>query len=140
MRHLLIIFGGIAWTAAIAWAQGSDSSNFACVKELEMPAYPGIAQATGTEGDVSAVIVLAKDGKVVSVKTSGPDDSPVGHLMALTIENHVPFAKYDPACGGKTITLVFRFQIADVSGPPTAGFAFPNVFVIGAKQEPMQKQ
>jgi hypothetical protein len=128
----------ICFAAVAATGQASDSSNFVCVKELEMPAYPGIARATATQGDVTAQIELGVGGKVVSVKATTADDSPIHRIFATTIENHVPFAKYDPTCSGKTVTLIFRFQIEDTPRP-TVGFAYPNVFLISAKAEPLQK-
>ncbi|MEO5924137.1 MAG: hypothetical protein ABIR70_09940 [Bryobacteraceae bacterium] len=133
MRVLLVLL-----LSHSVFAQTPDTSNFACVKELEVPGYPGIARATSTQGDVTARIELGDNGRVLAVHTSSPDDSPIAKILATVIENHVPFGKYDAACNGKTVTLIFRFQIA-VDRRPTAGYTYPNVFLISANSEPFQK-
>jgi hypothetical protein len=142
MRSLLpivfLLFGG-SWTAALAQDRGEADSNIACVERLQMPAYSPLASAARVQGTITVSVPLSAAASPERVTTESTGETPTGlRLLVPSIESAIKGATFRSNCGGKTVTLVFRFQIEGkaVDNPKTSlAFGFPNRFWI-TTQEP----
>ena len=134
MRHFLAL---AALTLSLGLGAGraqnpfEPDTNVACIERLQMPAYSALS---GSEGTVTASVVLSARGSVEEVRTqlASKTEKVVGVLIH-SVEQAVREGTFRSYCGGKTITLVFDFKIAgQPSGNPkqSVAFGYPNRFSI----------
>jgi len=134
MRHclalaVLVLNGGLN----IGNAQNpfEPETNVACIERLQMPVYSSLS---GSEGTVTASIVLSPRASVEEIRTqlASKTEKVVG-ILIHSVEQAVREGTFRSSCGGKTITLVFDFKIAgQPSGSPkqSVSFGYPNKFSI----------
>src|SRR5262249_43676716 len=106
----------------------TDPSHMICVRRLQMPSYPSIAQAAHLSMEVTAAINLT-DGNVRSVAFEGatlpkPQDQ---NLFLPTIERTIRGSAFEPTCGNKTVRLSYAFRM-DAATNDVAGswYGYPN--------------
>ena len=115
----------------------TDSSNIGCVKRLEMPGYLRLALVVRIQGTITTSVLLSPTASPEEITTErqGTTEAVTNGLKLLvpSIEQAVKKSSFRSECGGKTVRLVFRFEIKGAfRDNPTASFAFgfPNEFWI----------
>ena len=116
-------------------ASAQDSSNLICVEKMELPSYPPIAQQARLSGTITVKILLSATGSAqdVNVQADPKASGTAKDLLGPVVANVIRRAAFDPNCGGKTVSIVFVFELAGTSMGPakqTAGFGSPNKFWI----------
>jgi hypothetical protein len=111
-----------------------DRVNIECVTRLRLPRYPPIAQSAMVGLSMTVAVALSRDGSpnavtFENVSGSRPD---LVKLFRPTVEPAMRESRFLAACGGKTVRLVFSFQIGDVASERVY-FLFPNRFEVEAE-------
>jgi len=105
-------------------------SNISCIERMDLPAYAPVARLARIEGVLTASVTLSPGASVQDVKSDvRTRDSRI--LLWSLVEEVLRKARYRADCGSRTVTLVFRFQIAGKSaadGAPKYAFGGPNQF------------
>ena len=115
-----------------------DRVNIGCVTRLRLPVYPPIAQSARVGPSMTVAVSLSDDGSPRSVtfedvSVSGLRPDLVERMFRPAIEGAMKESRFEPTCGGKTVRLVFSFQIGrDIE---KVYFLSPNRFEIHAKPE-----
>jgi len=134
MRHFLalaVLTLTLGLNSATAQNPFEPDTNVACIERLQMPAYSAL---TGSEGTVTASVLLSPRATVEEVRTrlDSKTEKVIGALIH-SVEKAVKEGTFHSYCGGKTITLVFDFKIdGKPSGSPkqSVSFGYPNKFSI----------
>jgi hypothetical protein len=119
MRSLISI--AIAALLSCVNARAQQTSNpegLACFESLSTPDYPKSALQAHVDGSVwtwtqvSPQAAVEKiDSQVVSAWGEGPK------LLTPPVEKAIRAAKIKPECAGKTVSLVFRYQLYGEATP-----------------------
>jgi hypothetical protein len=126
---MMRLFWILTICTGIACAQDTGT-NMQCVERLEMPVYPPLADAARISGTVTAVVAIASDGSI-RAKTEG-------HVhLTRAVETAIRASKFDKACVGKSVTLVFNFELS-LDLHPRQAFAYPNQFYIRSAARPVE--
>lgn len=124
-------------------ARETDDPNLTCIKRMELPSYPLLAKQARSSGTYSVTVVLdaaatiqhlsvRTDAKIPSSRTDAEIPSSVG-ILGTAAAKALRSAEFDRSCGGKTMTVLFTFEVSGTSmGQPRQAFAFgsPNRFWI----------
>ena len=111
-----------------------DRVNIECVTRLRLPVYPPIARSAMVSPSMTVAVSLSEDGAPRSVAFENVSGTPADLLERVfrpSVEGALKESRFDAACGGKTVRLVFSFQI-DRDWPAGVYFLFPNRFEIEA--------
>ena len=105
----------LAVIPGIATAQQPDSRgsrNLSCVDRIKVPAYPVLAQQARISGTVTATVVLSSTAhpERVDINVTTNVTHAKGVLMS-PVEAAIGEARFNSACGGRTVELVFVFEI-----------------------------
>lgn len=111
------------------------NSNLMCIEKLEMPSYPLLAQQARISGTVTVDVVLSTTGSVQDVNVRDEPNPPRAGdgVLRTPVFEAIRGAVFDRSCGGKTVNLVFVFELSGTSiGSPkqTVAFGSPNRFWI----------
>jgi len=102
-------------------------SNSACIEQTQIPTYPRLALFANVQGTVTAKMQLSPEAFIHQITSSGH------RLLVDGAESAIRAARFHSDCAGRTITLVFEFEIA---GTPSEQpkekvfFSYPNHFRI----------
>jgi hypothetical protein len=138
---MLITFRAVLYGFAASLIYGQTpstppaSADLMCVRRLEVPSYPLLAQQARIEGTVSVDIVLSTAGYVRDVNAHVDAKPPTAArgVLLKAVSEAVRAAAFDCSCAGRTVSLVFIFELAGTSiGQPrqTVSFGSPNRFWI----------
>jgi hypothetical protein len=123
--------------AGMCFAQESGSnrnSNIACVDRLRLPTYPLLAQQARISGTVHAAVGLSATASPERIEIGpAPNAPPVRGLLKAPVEKAIREAIFKKDCSGKTVELVFVFEIrgdAEETPKQTVSYGFPNIFRI----------
>lgn len=113
--------------------EGSPS-NIECLERLEIPDYPPLARMAQIQVIQTVKVLLSDQATVQDV-----DQSLQGKVVKLDgpfkegAEKALKNSRFSKSCGGKTITLVFHYEIRDDPNRSSL-FAFgpPNHFWVRA--------
>jgi hypothetical protein len=113
-------------------APAESPSNIECVDQLEIPDYPPLARQARIQVIQTVKVLLSDQATIQNV-----EQSLQGKLVKLDgffkegAEKALKNSRFSKTCGGKTITLVFHYEIRDDPNRPSL-FAFgpPNHFWI----------
>jgi len=121
-------------TAQPASQTTSGTEGLACFENLGTPEYPKNALQAHVDGSVwtrthlnSQGAVDKVDSQVVSAWSEGPK------LLTPPVEKAIRAAKIKPECAGKTVSLVFRYQLrgeATTEPKVTSRNEAPNIMYI----------
>lgn len=101
--------------------------NSACIDQAQIPTYPRLALFASVQGTVTAKVQLSPEAFIHQITSSGH------RLLVNGAESAIRAARFHSDCAGRTITLVFEFEIAGT--PPEQPkekvfFSYPNHFRI----------
>jgi outer membrane biosynthesis protein TonB len=101
-----------------AQTQQTSPEGLACFENLSAPEFPKAALQAHVDGSVWMTTHVSPQGTVDKVDTevvSAWGDGP--KLLTPPAEKALRAAKVNPACAGKSVSVVFRYQL---HGDPTA--------------------
>jgi hypothetical protein len=131
---MLALAPGVALGRADQEQPSQAESNMGCVERLEIPFYPPLATQARIEGTITASVVLSSEGVVQEIRTGVESkDGQAKKLFGLPVEQVIRQARFRSGCSGKTIRLVFHFNLTSISpSDPRASisFGYPNTFWI----------
>ena len=123
----------------------TDSSNIGCVQRLEIPGYLRLALVVRIQGTITTSVLLSPTGTPLEITTQRQGTTEVLtnglRMLVPSIEEAIKKSSFRSECGGKTVRLVFRFEIKGAfRDNPTASFAFgfPNEFWISTPPLPQE--
>src|SRR5437868_1523509 len=110
-------------------------TNIECLERLEAPDYPPLARSARVEATQIVKVLLSDQATTQTIESSLQINS---RLLDLTkkeftgsAEKALKNSRYSKTCGGKTITLVFHYEIRDDPNRSSLfGFGPPNHFWI----------
>jgi hypothetical protein len=110
-------------------------SNIECVEHLEMPDYPPLPRQGRFQAALIFKVLLSDQATVQSIE-DGLQGIVVNveRLLKEGTEKALKISRFSKTCGGKTITLVFHYELLD-DDSNRALFAFepPNHFWIRSR-------
>ncbi len=117
-------------------APEQNDSNMSCVERLEIPGYPVLAAQARIQGTITVSVALTTDGSVGKVETEVASKySQARSLFGTPVWKAIREAKFRSDCAGKTVRLIFHFDLEGTAGLQTKGtvlFGYPNTFWIVA--------
>jgi len=147
MRALLLIVATSLIVAPVAVTQQSKPappstpapSGLECVDKLETPDFPRAALQAHVDGSVWTWMQVTSQGtadkittQVVSAYGEGPK------LLTPAAEKVLKDSKFKPSCAGKTVSVVFRYELhgeATASPKVTARNESPNIVYVESQPE-----
>jgi len=132
LNVLLITLGALLAPASVTTQQ--PDQGLACFENLQAPDYPAAALHGHIDGSVWTNTHVSPQGTinnidvdVASAWSNGPK------LLTPPVEKVIHEAKIKSACDGKTISVVFRYQLhgEPIANPkPTSRTEAPNIMWI----------
>ena len=108
-------------------------SNVECLERLEMPEYPPLARQARIEGTQTVKVVLSGEGTVRTVESSFQAKiAEVEKAFKKSAERAINASQLSKTCGGKTITLIFHYELHVGGDKPLFAFGPPNQFWVRA--------
>jgi hypothetical protein len=113
-------------------APAESPSNIECLEHLEVPDYPPLPRAASIQAIQTVKVLLSDRATVKSVENSLEGRHPtVEKDFEESAEKAVKNSRFSKTCGGKTITLVFHYELRDDPNRSSLfAFAPPNHFWI----------
>jgi len=109
---------------------GKSSSNIDCVERLEVPHYPPLARTARIQATQTAKVLLSDQASIQSIELSIQGKAVnTEEFFKDGAEKSLKNSRFSKTCGGKTITLVFSYELSDNDRFPFA-FEPPNHFSI----------
>lgn len=118
MRNVFLVLITAAFTPLFANAQQTSTEGLACFENLATPEYPKTALQAHVDGSVWTTTQVSPQGAVDKIDTqvvSAWGEGP--KLLTPPVEKAIRSAKVKSECAGKTVSVVFRYQL---HGEPTA--------------------
>ena len=106
-----------------------SSSNIECLEHLEIPDYPPLARQARLQATQTAKVLLSKQATLQNIEFSLREKTiNLERFFNSGAEKALKNSRFSKTCGGKTITLVFHYELSNDDG----SFAFepPNHFLI----------
>ncbi len=114
--------------------QASTDSGLACFDNLAAPEYPRTALQAHIDGSVWTYIQVSPQGTIDKIDTqivSAYGEAP--KMLTAPVEKAIRAAKVKSACTGKTVTIVFRYQLhgeATANPRVTSRTDAPNIIYV----------
>jgi hypothetical protein len=106
-------------------------SNIECLERLEMPDYPPLPRTARIQGIQTVKVLLSDQATAQTVESSLQGKSTgIEKDFKESAEKALKNSRFSKTCGGKTITLVFHYEIREDSNKSLFAFAPPNHFWI----------
>jgi hypothetical protein len=109
-----------------------------------VPNYPALAKAARVAADVTVSVLVGRDSASHQIRTQV--EKPHGDIIRLfseRVEKAVRSSTFNHQCVGKTMELVFNFELGDdmpVEGSKqTVSFSYPNRFTITTTADLVQR-
>jgi len=109
---------------------GESPSNIECVERLEIPDYPRLPRQARIQATQTVRVLLSEQGTAERIESSSQGNAVnVDRFFKDGTEKALRNSHYAKSCGGKTITLVFHYELRDDPNRSSL-FAFepPNQF------------
>jgi hypothetical protein len=102
-----LLIAGSAWAA-----EPKAQEGLACFENLQAPEYPTTALQDHIDGSVWTYVHANSQGLPEKIDTQVVSAWSAGNkLFVPPVEKAVRAAKIKPECAGKTISVVFRFEL-----------------------------
>ena len=111
---------------------GESPSNIECLERLEIPDYPLVARTARIQVIQTVKVLLSDQATIQNVDQSLQGKAVnVEKFFQESAEKALKNSRFSKTCGGKTITLVFHYELRDDPNKSSL-FAFkpPNHFWI----------
>lgn len=115
----LPFFATIVFITGSAWAaEPKPVEGFACFENLTAPEYPAAALQEHVDGSVWTYVHANSQGVPEKVDTQVVSAWSEGtKLLVPPVEKAIRAAKIKPECAGKTISVVFRYELHGEPAP-----------------------
>ncbi len=114
-------------------APEESPSNIGCVEHLEMPDYPPLPRQARIQGIQTVKVLLSEQATVQTVQSSiQARPALVEKAFKESAEKAVKNSRFSKTCGGKTVTLVFQYELRADDSKSLFAFEPPNHFWIRA--------
>jgi len=134
MRTLLSIASSILLIPAYTKAQQSPSEGISCFENLAAPEYPKAALQAHVDGSVWTTTQVSPQGSIEKIDNQVVSAWSEGsRMLTPAVEKVLRAAKIKPQCAGKTISVVFRYQLhgeATAAPEGTSRTEAPNTMYI----------
>ena len=139
-RIQMFLLVAFCWKVGFSQSTADDASNISCVARIQLPTYPPLAKQAGIQGEVKVSVLLSADSSVerISVDSVIPRGE---SILVGPIKDVLRTARFRPGCAGKTVGLVFLFEIVGKSAiypKQSLSFGQPNKFWITTEQTTLQ--
>jgi hypothetical protein len=106
-------------------------SNIECLQRLEIPEYPALPRQAQIQVIQTIKVILSDQATVQDIESSLQGRAILEKNFKDGAENALKNSQFSKTCGGKTITLVFHYELRD-DPKRSSLFAFgpPNHFWI----------
>ena len=109
-------------------------SNMECLERLEMPGYPPLPRQARIQRIQTVKVLLSDEASVQTVESSLQGKSTgIEKDFRESAEKALRNSRFSKTCGGKTITVVFHYELQEDSNQSLFAFAPPNHFWIRAE-------
>ena len=132
-----MLIAGLLLTIAPYRASGQPGSvespsNIECLESLEIPDYPPLARQAQIQVIQTVKVLLSDQATIQNVEQSlHVKTAEVERSFKEGAEKALKNSRFSKTCGGKTITLVFHYEIReDEKGSSLFAFGPPNHFWI----------
>jgi len=132
------VIAGLLLAIALYRASGQAGSaeslsNIECLDRLEIPDYPPLPRAASIQGTQAVKVFLSEHAAVLAVESSIPArGAATQKAFKESAEKAVKKSRFSKTCGGKTIALVFHYEIREDENKSLFAFEPPNHFWIRA--------
>jgi hypothetical protein len=123
---LLVVLG---YRASGQSAPAETPSNIECLDHLEIPVYPPGARSFRFWTTLSVKVLLSDQSTLQTIEIVPAEKAAnLNKYFKNSAEKALQNSRFSKTCGGKTITLVFHYELSNDNG----SFAFdpPNHFFI----------
>ena len=108
-------------------------SNIECLEHLEIPDYPPLARQARIQAIQTVKVLLSDQATIQNVEQSLQGKViKFDGLFKEGAEKAVKNSRFSKTCGGKTITLVFHYELREDDNKSLFAFGPPNHFWIRA--------
>lgn len=108
---MLVTLGALLAPASVT-TQPAAEPGLACFENLQTPEYPMAALKEHVDGSVWTKTMVSSTGTIEKIDTDIASAwSNGGKLLTPPVEKAIRSAKIKPDCDGKTISVVFRYQL-----------------------------
>lgn len=133
MRNVLLVVSSALLLPLAGVAQSETTSTsiegLSCFETLATPEYPKAALQSNVDGSVWTWTQVSPQGTVNKIETQVVSAWGVGpKLLVPPVEKAIRSAKIKSSCAGKTIAMVFRYELR--------GDATPNQKVTSRTEAP----
>lgn len=141
---MAVLIARSAYAQADNPAQPQPDYNMACLERLEIPRYPPLATQARLEGTITASVLISPEGLAKQVDTQAESRlATAKSIFGSPVWKVISEATFRSECAGKTVVVVFHFNLAGVSQSnpkQTFSFGYPNVFWIVSETPHFQPQ
>jgi hypothetical protein len=104
-------------------------SNIECLERLEIPDYPPLARTARLQATQTVKVLLSNQATLQSIELSLREKAVnLEKFFKEGAEKALKNSRFSKTCGGKTITLVFHYELSH--GDTSLAFEPPNHFLI----------
>jgi len=104
-------------------------SNIECLEHLEVPDYPPLARQARIQATQTVKLLLSDQATIQSIEHSLQGKAVnVERLFKEGAEKALKNSRFSKTCGGRTITLVFHYELSN--DDRSLAFEPPNHFLI----------
>lgn len=120
-------------------AQAASNDGLACFENLAAPDYPKIALQSHVDGSVWTTTQVTPQGGIEKIETqvvSAWGEGP--KMLTPPVEKAIRAAKIKSECAGKTVSVVFRYQLHGEATPNpqvTSRTEAPNLMYIESRPQ-----
>ncbi len=136
---LLIAVAALSTVVAVRAQQPTSPEGLACFDNLPTPEYPRSALVAHVDGSVWTTIHVTPQGTADKIDTQVVSAWGEGQkLLTPPVEKAIHAAKIKSACAGKTVSVVFRYQLhGEATREPkvTSRTDPPNILYIESQPE-----
>ena len=145
MEHNIYVFAlAVVLTSIGAEAQQAPApaDGLSCFENLGAPEYPAAALQAHVDGSVWTWTTVSPQGTADKVDTQVVSAWADGaKLLTPPVEKALRAAKIKPACAGKTVRVVFRYQYGGNAPPdPKTAPEIDGAYLMMIKSEPAKVQ
>ena len=109
-------------------------SNIECLERLEMPGYPPLPRHARIQRVQTVRVLLSDEASALTVESSLQGKSTgIEKDFKESAEKALKSSRFSKTCGGKTIMLVFHYELQEDPNQSLFAFAPPNHFWIRAE-------
>jgi hypothetical protein len=101
-----------------------------CIERLEIPEYPPLPRQARIQGIQTVAVHLSEQASVQDVSSNFRATNGLAYTyFSASAEKAMRNSHFSDICRGKTITLIFHYEVDDVGGTVSSfAFGFPNHF------------